>query len=332
MANRRLKKPGGGVELRREPVQIDRRGRSRPNAIDYRDEVCFLEDLRIGDAGAGYRRNQVLTIFSQLFDNVTDATLVDFTEPYTVLEAPPLGQELDNCRMKLWSVRFYGSSLIRMGDTGNELFSPIRGGGTGSISATIDQVPTPIKGWIRTDDGIFRCYDILGDRTVEVYGTHIVAGLLAPANSVLVYQLPPDGSEDPKFDGIVDQSTVGVTVHPIVTNSTQSNDECTRCVTVPVGVGAASTVIPIPPGSRYATISTPYTAAALAGFEAYFSWIPPATTVFVGESPSSNMIITGELVALGQSRRLHIPGTPFMRFTNASAGPISVCVTFTKEL
>ncbi len=331
--NRRLKKPAGQHPTQRS----DRRALHKP--VDYLDGDIYLDDLKIGDAGAGYRRNHKLTIVSQLFENSDTATLVPFEQTYTVLMAPPMGQPIDNCRHRLWSVRFYGCSLIRMGDGGAEKFMPIRRG-TGCVGDTYNQVPTPIKGWIRTDDGMFRCFDILGDRTVEVYGTHITAGFLAPINSYDLYTLAPDGSEDVAIDGIVDQSAVGVTISPIVVNSTQVNDDCTRCVIVPSGaMGATAVAFPIPPGSHYATISTPFAGpfgrdggGVAVGLIVDFSWVPPGTGVFVGEGPSANMPVSGELVPYGQTRRLNIPGTPFMRFQNPTDGDLSVCVTFTKEL
>lgn len=324
---RQLKKPAG-----RHPAQIYD-PQARPNAIDYRDGVRYLDDLEIGDAGAGIRHNRKMTIVSQLFPNTAGiGSLAPFTQVFLVMQAPPTGQLLDNCRHRLWSVRFYGCSLIRMGEGGAEKFRPIRRG-TGCQSLDIDQVPTPIKGWIRTDDGMFRCFDIIGDRTVEVYGTHITAGFLAPDNAYDLYALPPDGSDDPDTDGIVDQSEVGVTISPIVTNSTQVNDECTRCVSIPIGAtGANAVVFPIPPGSRVATISTPYAAGDLAGLTVDFSYIPPTTTVYTGEGASSNIDVTGELVPLGQTRRLNIPNTPFMRFETTGDVPLDICVTFGKEL
>lgn len=323
--NRRLKKSAG-----RHPAQIHEPS-SRPNAIDYRDDVDFLYDLKIGDAGAGYRRNRKMTLVSQLFEFSDSATLVPFTNVFTVMQAPPSGQLIDNCRHRLWSVRFYGCSLIRMGDTGSEEFLPVRRG-TGCGSEDYDQMPTPIKSWIRTDDGMFRCYDILGDRTVEVYGTHITAGFLAPENAYDLYALPPDGSQDVPSDGIVDQSEVGVTISPIVTNSTQVNDDCTRCIIVPSGAVAGIAVgFPIPPGSRFATISTPFAGpfgvdgGGLAiGLIVDFSWVPPGNGAFAGEGPSANMSVSGELVPFGQTRRLNIPGTPFMRFQNPTNGDLPV--------
>ena len=39
-----------------------------------RDDVCYLYDLKIGDAGAGYRRLKRNLIFSRLFDNVAGST------------------------------------------------------------------------------------------------------------------------------------------------------------------------------------------------------------------------------------------------------------------
>lgn len=331
--NRRLKKPAA-----RHPAQIHD-PTSRPNAIDYRDDVEFLYDLEIGDAGAGYRRNRKMTLVSQLFANDDGAVLVPFNNTFTVMSAPPMGQLIDNCRHRFWSVRFYGCSLIRMGDEGNTKFDPIRRG-TGCVAETYDQVGTPIKGWIRTDDGMFRCYDILGDRTVEVYSTHITAGFLAPENAYDLYSLAPDGSEDVATDGIVDQSEVGVTISPVVMNSTQVNDDCTRCINVPSGaIGATAVGFPIPPGSRYATISTPYAgpfgrdgAGVAVGLIVDFSWVPPGNGSFKGEGPSSNMPVSGELVPYGQTRRLNIPGTPFMRFQNPTNGDLPVCVTFSKEL
>lgn len=325
--SRELKKTPG----RRVPTQIED-PRSRPNALDYRDGVCYLEDLEIGDAGAGYRRNQVLVIFSQLFEPDDGVPMRPLNEAYTVLEAPPLGQQVDNCRMKFWSVRFYGCQVINMGENGLEKFSPIRGGNP-CKSLDIDQIPMTIQGWIRTDDGMFRSFDVIGDRTVEVYGSQITAGFLAPEGSVLVYGLAPDGSDDPQFQGIVSQSWAGVTITPIINNSSQQNDEFTRCIQAnPSTTGADGTYVIIPPGSRHVQVSIPNPPAVVADLVAAFTWIPQNGLAWPFEGSSSVVDFSAELVGSGQSKRLALPNAPFIRVENKGDSVVSLCFTFTKEL
>ena len=312
--------------------------RSRPNAVDYRDNVSFQEDLQIGDAGAGYRRHRTMSIFSKLFDGGLAAPPpIPFDKTYTVVMDPPLGRPLDYCRYYLYSVRFYGCSKIQMEDEGDTYFLPDRNSTCACESDTVDQVPTPLKGWIRTDDGMFRVFDILGDRTVEVYALHLTAGILAPANSYDVFtreredKAPAAGVEG-AFNGVVDQSCVGVSITSIITTATQTNDQYTRCVSIPVGAGPSSTIIPVNPGSRAVRISTPSAAAALVGFTAAFSWVPPSATLLGGDASAGNVDFTGEIIAQGQTRQLAIPGTPYLRFGNTSGNPIPICITFLKEL
>ena len=331
--NRRLKKPA--VPAVRHPDQIYR-PESRPNANDYRDNVECLSDLPIGDAGAGYRRMETVTVFGQIAENVATASLAPLNDSWVVVEAPALGQLVDRCRMKLWSVRFAGTSLLRYADGGNAKFKPIRGGNT-QKSLDLDQVATFMQGWIRTDDGEFRYYDILGDRTVETYGSHMVAGIIIPESFVDIYALKSDGSEDPELNGLTLQSSVSVTISPICVNSTQSGDEVTRCAVIGAGTtGTQATFIPVPAGARRMTVSVNATAAQAAGLTGEFTWVPPRQhgdgSLFVGDNANLNSEFTAQLVTPGQSPNFFIPNAPYVRFENTGGDDVPVCLTFTKEI
>lgn len=290
------------------------------------DDVCFLEDLEIGDAGAGYRMLKKNVIFSRLFDNVDEATLNPFTKAYAVAQDPPPGGTYDNCRIKMFSVHFWGTSLIRMGDVGNDFFFPDREGNALSAGpdGPLTQVPTPLKGYIKTDDGIWQIFDILGARTFQVYGTHIDAGFLAPDASYDASSLPLDGSSDTSFDGLVDQSDVGVSISRVVVNSTQVEDDYTRVVRIPFPP-ATEVLVPIPGGSRSVCVSTDTGDPVVMNF----TW-NPTLAAFKG---FPDIPVTAEILPAEQTPRMCIPGTPFIRLSvTGQASPVTVALTFAKEL
>jgi hypothetical protein len=294
------------------------------NPANIRDDVCYLYDLKIGDAGAGYRRHNKVTVFSQLFPNIAQSFLNPFTSQYTVAQDPPSQAPIDQCRLRLFHVKFYGQSLIRMGSNGDDSFLPDRKGC--GPDRPLTQVSTPLKGWIQTDDGMWEVFDILGRRYFEVYALHVQAGFLAPSPSYLLKDRLPDGSQDTAFDGIVDQSCVGVEISEVVVNSGQgsSPDDETRCVVVPP---ADTVVIPVPSGARSVCVSMD--AVVLPGFRAFFSW-NPSTGSFKG---ASEVEFTAELAPTSQTRRLCIPDTPFIRFFNGDpADPVQLCLTFGTEI
>ena len=303
----------------RVPAQPFDPSRSQ-NPAKVRDDACYLYDLEIGDAGAGYRRLKRNLIFSRLFDNVAGSTLNPFTKKYAVVQDPPLGESYDNCRLKIFHVEFWGQSLIQMGNTGDDFFLPDRS--TNGPDGAFTQVPTPLKGYLRADDGMYQIFDILGSRNIEIYATHVDAGFLAPESSCDASALPPDGSKDTAFDGIVDQSYVGVSISQVVVNGTQIPDDMTRCVAVD---NANPVVFPVPSGARSVCISPGAFGAALG---VSFTW-NPSTLSFKG---LSDVDVSLELATGEQTRRLCIPDTPFMRVTTDSGNPIQVCFTFSKEL
>ena len=288
------------------------------------DDVCFLEDLEIGDAGAGYRMLKKNVIFSRLFDNVSNSTLNPFTKVYQVAQDPPPGGTYDNCRIKMFSVHFWGTSLIRLGDNGDDFFFPDREGNALSAGpdGPLTQVPTPLKGYIKTDDGIWQIFDILGARTFQVYGTHIDAGFLAPDASYDASSLPLDGSSDTSFDGLVDQSDVGVSISRVVVNSTQVEDDYTRVVRIPLGV---TVLVPVTGGARSVCVSTDSTFPVSMDF----TWNP----LLVAWKGLSDIPVSAEIVVSEQTPRMCIPGAPFIRLSIlGAAGPRTVALTFAKEL
>jgi len=297
----------------------------RQNPARVSDGVCYLDDLEIGDAGAGFRMLKKNVIFSRLFDNVANATLNPFTKAYAVAQAPPAGGTYDDCRIKFFSVHFWGTSLIRSGSNGDDFFFPDREGNalSGGPDGPLTQVPTPLKGYIKTDDGIWQIFDILGARTFEVYGTHIDAGYLAPDASYDASALPLDGSQDTSYDGVVDQSCVGVSISQVVVNSTQVEDDYTRVVRIPDAV--TEVLVPVPGGARSVCVSS----NVLGAIAMNFTW-NPNLTAFKGQP---DLPVTAEIITLEQTPRMCIPGTPFIRLGAPGApGPVSVALTFAKEL
>lgn len=317
MAGRKVNLPA-----RQVPAQSFDANR-RQNPAQIRDGACKLYDLEIGDAGAGYQRLKHYTIFSRLFDNVPAATLNPMTRMHLGPQDPPSQAPIDQCRYRLFNVKFWGQSLMRMGADGDELFFPDRT----QCGPTIpnQQVPTPLKGWIQTEDGMYQTFDILGRRNFEVYALHVQAGFLAPDASYIVENRPRDGSKDEAYDGIVDQSCVGVTISEVVVNSTQHEDSTSICASLP-GVVGSEVLVPIPPGSRRVC----FTPGVFVGIGVAFSW-NPTTAAFKGQPDQS---VSAELITNAQSRPLCIPGSPFIRLTRTavfgSATP--VCMTFEQEL
>lgn len=304
----------------RVPAQPFDPNRSQ-NPAKVRDDACYLYDLEIGDAGAGYRRQKRNIIFSRLFDNVPSSTLNPFTKQYAVAQDPPMGGTYDNCRIKLFNVKFWGQSLIRMGDNGDDSFLPDRS--TNGADAAFTQVPSPLKGYIRTDAGMWQIFDILGSRTFEVYGTHVDAGYLAPEASYDASARLSDGSQDTAFDGIVDQSYVGVSISKVVVNSTQVEDDLSRNVRLDPG---DRLVVPVTPGARSVCISNG--GFPVAGtVTAEFSWNPTGLAFKGLDSLAAGVLVSGV-----QTSRLCIPGTPFMILENTGAVISQVALTFSKEL
>lgn len=309
-----------GQSIPAQPYDPSRRQNPSRNS----DDVCYLDDLKIGDAGAGYRMLKTSTIFSRLFDNVDEATLNPFTKAYATAQDPPPGGTYDTCRIKMFNVHFWGTSLIRLGDNGNDFFFPEREGNalSGGPDGPFTQVPTPLKGYIKTDDGIWQIFDILGARSFQVYGTHIDAGFLAPEASYDASALPLDGSSDTSFDGLVDQSSVGVSISQVVVNSTQVEDDYTRVVRIPENT---TVLVPVTGGARSVCVSTD----AVVPVAMDFTWNP----LLVAWKGLSDLPVTAEIITAEQTPRMCIPGTPFIRLAApVAAGPVSVALTFAKEL
>jgi hypothetical protein len=293
----------------------------RQNPAAVRDDACYLYDLEIGDSGAGWRRLRRRRIFSRLYDNVDEATLNPFTKSYAVVQDPPQTISYDDCRYKMFNVKFWGQSLIRLGDNGNTTYLPDRE--TNGPDRPTTQVPSPLKGYIQTDDGMYYTFDILGRRSFEIYATHVDAGILAPEASYDASALLADGSQDVAYDGIVDQSYIGIAISTVVVNSTQREDESTRNVRIEDG---ATVLIPVIPGSRSICVSPGALGAGAVLVD--FTWNP----TIIAWKGLSDISVSAEIVSATQTKRLCIPGAPFIRLMNTTAAPVQVAVTFSSEL
>ena len=317
MSLKNLSKMGGGTP----PAQPYDPNRSQ-NPARVSDGACYLDDLEVGDAGAGFRRMRRKTIFSRLFDNVAASTLNPMSKVYTVVQDPPRLAPIDDCRLQFFNVQFWGQSLIRLGNDGDELFLPDRNGN--GPNGPLTQVSTPLKGFIKTDEGMWHIFDVLGSRRFEVYATHVDAGFLAPEMSYDIGGRDPSGADDTTYDGIVDQSYLGVSISMVTTNSTQVSDDYTVVVRIPDA--GTPVLVPIPAGSKTVCItSTTIIVPVLVNF----TWNPN----LIAWKGNSDLPVTDEVIVNRQTRPLCIPGTPFMRIeTQGAAGPVVVALTFSKEL
>lgn len=304
--------------------------RRQPNAVQYRDDVCFLYDLPIGDAGSGnvVRKNRL--IYAQSYDLSAGNKRAAYNKKYVLSTVPTLGFHPDMCRYQFYHVKFYGKSIIRNSQAPGGNTEPIGVEEFQSNGLWIepDITPTSLQGYIETDDGMIEVFDILGRREFDVYAQSINVGILAPTVSYDIFDLGPNEKGE-IFSGIVEESLVGATVTPIVVNSGQQNDEVTRCATVPARVAPndGKVAITVPPGARFAAVNIP--AAASGSVTAEF------VHYAAGVEPTAGDMTLAEIALVygGQTGKLSIPDAPFIEFTNTDeTTDYFACVTFTEEL
>jgi len=263
---------------------------AKNEALGFQVQPDRIIDLPPGDAGAGqsvYRRTHV---FSRL--NAS-------TSP----DAPVAGNPFDraigmatyvssDCRPRLWHVSFFGIGVQRVANaiplaplSNNEIlseqFSPV----DGNILPTRRFIPSisQLKGRIMAfDESGQRFYDVdmLGNRSLDIYAWGVTAFILAPGN---FYEGVPEqtayevntqngGIEVPQteFEGIVEDSIIGVRIVPIVINSTQNVENRTVTVVVPAGTPADPARVPIPPGTLKVQVICHDGAAAASAFNLRF--------------------------------------------------------------
>jgi len=239
---------------------------AKDEALGFQTQPDRIIDLPPGDAGAGqsvYRRTHIF------------ARLNASTSP----DAPVAGNPFDkaigmatyrssDCRPRFWHISFFGIGVQRVANanpllplTNNEILSQQLDPITNNIVPTGRFVPavSQMKGRIMAfDESGQRFYDVdvLGNRSLDIYAWGVTAFILAPGNfyegfpEQAAYEVNTQNGGQPTpqtaFEGLVEDSIIGVRIVPIVINSTQ-NTENRTLTTVTSGPG--ETRIPIPPGT-----------------------------------------------------------------------------------
>lgn len=248
--------------------RMESQGRDAKNeAFGFQTQPDRLIDLPPGDAGAGmsvYRRTHV---FSRL-------------NASTNFAAPVAGNPFDkaigmatyvssDCRPRFWHISFLGIGVQRVANgnaleplTNNEILSQQLLPVTNNLLPTGRFVPaiTQLKGRVMVfDESGQRFYDvdIMGNRSIDVYAWGVTAFILAPGNfyegipQQAAYEVNTQNGGQPipqtAFEGLVDDSIIGVRIVPIVINSTQNTENRTIAITTPGQI--IQTRVPIPPGT-----------------------------------------------------------------------------------
>ncbi len=249
--------------------RMEQQGRDAKNqAFGFQVQPDRLIDLPPGDAGAGksvYRRTHV---FSRL-----NSSAVDFAGP---VAGNPFDKAIgmatyvsSDCRPRFWHISFLGIGVQRVANanaleplTNNEILSQQLLPVTNNAVPTGRFVPaiTQLKGRIMVfDESGQRFYDvdIMGNRSIDVYAWGVTAFILAPGNfyenvpqqSAYEVNVQNGGQAVPQteFEGLVDDSIIGVRIVPIVINSTQNTENRTIAISTPDE--DILTRVPIPPGT-----------------------------------------------------------------------------------
>ncbi|MHC4433707.1 MAG: hypothetical protein ACYTBS_17850 [Planctomycetota bacterium] len=240
---------------------------AKNEALGFQVQPDRIIDLPPGDAGAGksvYRRTHVF------------ARLNASTAP----EAPVAGNPYDkaigmatyvssDCRPRFWHISFFGIGVQRVANNNallplsndeilSEQLEPI----TNNIFPTRRFIPaiSQMKGRIMAfDESGQRFYDVdvMGNRSLDIYAWGVTAFILAPGNfyegrpEQAAYEVSTQNGGLPTpqtaFEGLVEDSIIGVRIVPIVINSTQNTEN--RTITVVTPARPEDTRIPIPPGT-----------------------------------------------------------------------------------
>lgn len=241
---------------------------AKNEALGFQVQPDRIIDLPPGDAGAGksvYRRTHV-------FSRLNASTSVD---------APVAGNPFDkaigmatyvssDCRPRFWHISFLGIGVQRVANgvaleplTNNQILSEQLQSVDGNIVPTGRFVPaiTQLQGRVMVfDESGQRFYDvdIMGNRSIDVYAWGVTAFILAPGNfyegapQQAAYEVNTSNGGQPTpqtaFEGLVEDSIIGVRIVPIVINSTQNTENRTVTLVRP-GADVLTSRIPIPPGT-----------------------------------------------------------------------------------
>ena len=169
--------------------------------------------------------------------------------------------------------------------------------------------------------------DIMGNRSIDVYAWGVTAFILAPGNfyenvpQQAAYEVNTQNGALPTpqtaFEGLVDDSIIGVRIVPIVINSTQNTENRTIAISTPAQV--IQTRVPIPPGTLKVQIICQEGALVAADYLIRFDAGDDGT--FVGRSDLGIIDIN-----VGQSRSdvVLVPSSSQILFDFVGAGVVSV--------
>jgi len=240
---------------------------AKNQALGFQVQPDRIIDLPPGDAGAGQSMYRRTHIFARL-------------NASTAFDAPVAGNPYDksigmatyvssDCRPRFWHVSFFGIGVQRVANnvplapvSSDEILSEQFEAVTNNVVPTRRFVPaiSQMKGRIMAfDESGQRFYDVdvMGNRSLDIYAWGVTAFILTPGNfyqgvpEQAAYEVDTSNGGLPvpqtEFEGIVEDSFIGVRIVPIVINSTQNTEN--RTITVVTPGTAVDTRVPIPPGT-----------------------------------------------------------------------------------
>lgn len=282
---------------------------AKNEAFGFQVQPDRLIDLPPGDAGAG----QSVYVRRQIFARLDDPATLS-------VAGNPMDKAIDmatyvssDCRPRFWHVSFFGIAVQRVANavpigplTESQILSeqlePISEGAAGVANAPVspDFIPavTQLQARVMVFDESgqrFYDFDIMGNRSIDVYAWGVTVFILAPANVGAIPEQAAynvnrgSGGNLPQtaLGGLVEDAIIGARIVPIVINSTQNTEN--RTITVVTDPAIDRTYVPIPPGTRKVQVINHDSAAEAATWRIFFDAGDDGT--FVGSSEMGNIDI-----------------------------------------
>lgn len=233
------------------PAPFDRKKmpRSRAEAFGFQERPENINDLEVGNAGAGVSSFRRAQFYSRIAGNPDNADEFVYDIPVPIATARSA-----DTRPRFFHVSFFGVSAIS-GDLAAPPGPPLS---ESQILTTAGVAPTStvLKGRVQVyDESGSRFFDvnIHGTSSFSFYGWGVSTFILLPSlngvkqgSEVDVQNL----SNLQLLPGVIENTLATGRIIPIFQNATQITDQITRTTVTPSGAVGGFSSIPIPPGSR----------------------------------------------------------------------------------
>ena len=304
------------------PAPFDRKKMppSRAEAFGFQERPDNINDLEVGNAGAGVSSFRRAQFYSRIADSGAAFNADRFV--YNIPIAIATARSADT-RPRFFHVSFLGVSALS-GDQGLPAGPPLS---ESQILSTAGIAPsnTVLKGRVQVyDESGSRFFDvnIHGTSSFSVYAWGISTFILLPSLDGEAQGAEVDVQNLSNLTlrpGLIENTLATGRIIPIFQNATQITDQVTRTVSIPSGAAGGTGAIPIPPGARAVRIRANIGVAPGALSPVYrinFSVAPsPIRTFAMGRI----FLLPGRL----ESALMAVPNATFIAF---DAGPLDPAV------